>query len=116
MKTLDKQNFAKLILDICANFMRSYQYDTFYDIKRIRMLEEENNSRKFHLYFRRSGCDILFHNIDEDESLHKAYMNANKLVLYVDYISQIDHNSDQYHIQIIKDDFDYLQNNSLLIE
>jgi len=120
MKTLDKQNFAKLVLSIYSNFLRSYQYDAFYDLKRLRSLEEENKERKFHLYFRRSGSDILYNsefNFDEENTnLHKAYMGRNPLVLYINYIPQTDHNSDIYNIEIIKDQYDFLLWNDILIE
>lgn len=120
MKTLDKQNFAKLVLNIYANFLRSYHYDSFYDMKRLRELEENNKKEKFHLYFRRSGSDWLLNselNIDsENDNLHKAYMKRNNLVLYISYIPQIDHNSDIYDIQIIKDEYDFLLWNDILKE
>lgn len=120
MKTLDKQNFAKLVLNIYSNFLRSYQYDSFYDLKRLRTLEENNKEVKLHLYFRRSGSDILFDSefkVDEENTnLHKTYMQRNNLVLYLTYIPQIDHNSDLYNIEIIKDQYDFLMGNDILKE
>ena len=115
MKTLDKQNFAKLVLSIYSNFIRSYHYDAFYDIKILRSLEEENKPENFHLYFRRSGSDRLFGSKENPiEPLHKVYMNRNNLVLYVNYIPQVNHNSDLYKIQIIKDEYDFLMWNDIL--
>lgn len=120
MKTLDKQNFAKLVLNIYSNFLRSYQYDAFYDLKRLRTLEENNKEVKLHLYFRRSGSDILYNsefNIDEENTnLHKTYVGWNNLVLYLTYIPQTDHNSDIYNIEIIKDQYDFLLWNDILTE
>ncbi len=120
MKTIDKQNFAKLVLSIYSNFIRSYHYDSFYDIKVLRSLEEKNKPGNFYLYFRRSGSDRLFESEfkvnPENEGLHKAYMNRNNLVLYINYIPQIDHNSDIYNIQIIKDQYDFLMWNEILTD
>jgi hypothetical protein len=108
MKTIEKQDFAKLLLNIYSNFLRSYQYDSFYDIVRLRKLEEKNESIKFHIYFRRSGSDLLFDNEPDNVNLHKAYMQRNNLVLYISYISNIDKNSDTYNIETIKDQYDFL--------
>ena len=116
MKTLEKQDFAKLTLSIYSNFLRMYHYDSFYDILKLRNLEIDNKSVKFHLYFRRSGSDLLRDNEADQNELHKTYMNRNNLVLYISYIPQIDHSSDIYNIQIIKDDYDFLLWNELLIE
>ena len=120
MKTIDKQNFAKLMLTIYSDFLRSYHYDSFYDLKRLRTLEENNKEVKLHLYFRRSGSDILYNsefNVDEENTnLHKTYMQRNNLVLYLTYIPQIDHNSDLYNIEIIKDQYDFLMWNDILKE
>ena len=120
MKTIDKQNFAKLMLNIYSDFLRSYHYDSFYDLGRLRNLEGNNKEVKLHLYFRRSGSDILFDsefNVDEENTnLHKTYMNRNNLVLYLSYIPQVDHNSDLYNIEIIKDQYDFLMWNDILKE
>ena len=115
MKTLDKQLFARLVLDIYSGFLRSYQYDSFYDIKRLRTIEENSKETSFHLYFRRSGSDLLFDTEDID-NLHKTYINRNNLCLYVNYIPNIDHNSDSYKIQIVKDEYSYLLWNDILKE
>ena len=116
MKTIDKQNFAKLTLDVYSSFLRMYYYDSFYDILKLRNIELDNKPVKFHLYFRRTGSDLLLNNESDQNELHKTYMNRNNLVLYVSYMPQIDHNSDIYEIQIIKDNYDFLLWNEMLTE
>ncbi len=103
MKTLNKQQFAELVLNIYANYLKSYQYDAFYDIKRLRAIEEEDKSVDFHLYFRPTGSDLLFNGDANEKELHTIYIKRNYLVLYVNYIPQVDHSSDIYKVQLIKD-------------
>ena len=43
-------------------------------------------------------------------------MGRNPLVLYINYIPQTDHNSDIYNIEIIKDQYDFLLWNDILME
>lgn len=114
MKTLDKQNFAKLVLNIYANFLRSYQYDSFYDIRKFKDIEDNKTEVNFYLYFRRSGSDFRY--TDKFEDLHEYYMNANNLVLLVKYVPEIDRNNDSYIIDIVKDQYDFLLWNDILKE
>ena len=109
MKTLDKQSFANLVLDIYANFLKNFRYDAFYDIARLRTLEEKIEGESFHIYFRKTGADLLFNTDNNSDDLHQVYLKRSSIVLYVNYLWNIDHNSDQYVIQIIKDDTRYLK-------
>ncbi len=115
MKTLEKQNFAKLVLNIYSNFLRSYHYDSFYDIRKFKDIEDNKIEVSFYLYFRRSGSDFRY--TDKFEDLHKYYMSANSLVLLVKYVPGIDRNNDSYIIDIVKDQYDFLLwDNVLMIE
>lgn len=107
-KRLDKQEFAKLVLNIYTNFLRMFQYDCFYDIARIKALENQSKSKSFHLYFRRTGSDILFDYESGQNEWHVAYLENNPLVLHVVYSHCPHHNQDVYEVEIIKDKFDYM--------
>lgn len=72
-KRLDKQEFAKLVLNIYANFLRMYHYDCFYDVVKIKALQEKRESKSFHLYFRRTGADFYL-------TLIQMLMNGIKLI------------------------------------
>jgi hypothetical protein len=108
MKTFDKQEFAKLVLGIYTNYLQAYYYDSFYDIKRLRDMEENNKPASFHLYFRETGSDLLFHSEADGEDLHPTYMKRNNIALYVNYTPNINHCEDTYKIQIIKDKDNFL--------
>ena len=113
MKTLEKQDFAKLMLSIYSGYIRFYHYDAFYDILKLRELEVNKEPKQFHVFFRRMGSDMLFDD-SVDINLHATYLKNNDVVLHVSYISNKDSNQDAYEIEIVKDSSDYLLYNEIL--
>lgn len=105
-KRLDKQEFAKLVLNIYANFLRMYHYDCFYDVVKIKALQEKRESKSFHLYFRRTGADFLFDSDSDAHEWHKTYSENNPLILHVVYTPNPA--QDIYEVEVIKDKYDYI--------
>jgi len=107
MKTLEKQDFAKLLLSIYSNYMDMYQYDCFYDIPKIRKIDEDKKEQIYYLYFRKSGADMQIKN--ENIHLHAGYLNMNTICLCITFIPHAyDDNAHKYNIEILKDSDHFL--------
>ena len=107
-QTFDKEQFARLILDIAANYMSNYKYDVFYDIAKFRRIEEDKKPVVFTVYFRKTGCDTSSRDLTTQlfsyntPELEDSLYNNNEIVIKVEYRT-----TDEYTITVKKNKFDY---------
>lgn len=113
---ISKQEFAKLVLHLYANYVKSFHYDAFYDLPMLIAVAEGDKSKAFYLMFRQTGSDYVPSPLlDGDKVAMRERSNFNHIVLYVEYNPKVSDRTsgDAYfsvHIEKDKNEFlDYYQ-------
>lgn len=110
-KTFDKQQFAKMLFNLLANYQTNYHWDAFYDIPKMLNLIDTQYAGKnmynyFVLYIRESGFDFVrFEDSEistESPSLTDTRFRNNDIVLHCDVFTNDNANDEEITVTIKK--------------